>query len=51
MIRTGIVYHPIYLMHETDGHPERKERLTAALERIKSERLKVECITPRACTD
>jgi acetoin utilization deacetylase AcuC-like enzyme len=50
MNKTCIVYHPIYLKHETDGHPEKKERLTAALEKIKSEGLKVECITPRAAT-
>lgn len=50
MIRTGIVYHPIYLRHETNGHPEKKERLTAALEKIKSEGLKVECITPKPAT-
>jgi acetoin utilization deacetylase AcuC-like enzyme len=46
MKRAGIVYHPIYLMHETDGHPERKERLTAILNKIDSEGLEVERITP-----
>lgn len=48
--RTGIVYDPIYLEHDTDGHPERKERLTAILERIKLEGLKVEYITPKPAT-
>ena len=36
MNKTGIVYHPVYLKHETNDHPEKKERLTAALEKIKS---------------
>ncbi len=46
----ALVYHPIYLRHETDGHPERKERLTAILDRIDSEELDVEYITPKAAT-
>jgi acetoin utilization deacetylase AcuC-like enzyme len=50
MTRTGIVYHPIYLKHETGGHPERKERLTAALAKIKSEGLNIECINPQSAT-
>jgi acetoin utilization deacetylase AcuC-like enzyme len=50
MKRFGLVYHPIYLQHETGGHPEKKERLTAILERINSEKLDVEYITPRAAT-
>ncbi|VVB70997.1 Histone deacetylase domain protein [uncultured archaeon] len=50
MTRTGIVYHPIYLQHETDGHPEKKERLVAILDMIKSEALKVEYITPEPVT-
>ncbi len=50
MARTGIVYHPIYLEHDTDGHPERKERLTAILNRISLEGLKVEYITPKPAT-
>lgn len=48
--RTAVVYHPIYLRHETNGHPERKERLTAILNRIRSEELKVEFVTPKAAT-
>ncbi len=50
MKRTGIIYHPIYLEHETGGHPEKKERLSAILNRISSERLDVEFITPKAAT-
>lgn len=47
---TGIVYHPIYLEHDTNDHPERKERLTAILERIKLEDLLVEYIAPEPAT-
>jgi acetoin utilization deacetylase AcuC-like enzyme len=50
MTRTAVIYHPIYLRHETDGHPERKERLTAILERIRTEDLKVEFVTPAPAT-
>jgi len=50
MKKTCLIYHPIYLRHETDGHPERKERLTAILEKIDSEELDVEFITPRPAT-
>jgi len=50
MKRFGLVYHPIYLQHETGGHPEKKERLTAILDRINSEKLDVEYITPQAAT-
>jgi acetoin utilization deacetylase AcuC-like enzyme len=50
MSKTGIVYHPIYLHHETGGHPERKERLTAIMNKIQSERLEVDLITPEAAT-
>src|SRR5512137_735014 len=50
MTRTGLVYHPIYLLHETGGHPEKKERLTAILDKIKSEKLDVEFITPKSAT-
>jgi acetoin utilization deacetylase AcuC-like enzyme len=42
MKRFGLVYHPVYLQHETDGHPEKKERLIAILDRINSEKLDVE---------
>ena len=47
---TGVVYHPIYLQHDTGSHPERKERLTAILDKIRSEELKVEFITPTQAT-
>jgi acetoin utilization deacetylase AcuC-like enzyme len=50
MTRTGLVYHPIYLQHDTNGHPERKERLVATLDKIQSERLTIEHITPRTAT-
>jgi len=50
MKRTGIVYHPLYLEHETNGHPEKKERLSAILNKISSERVNVELITPKAAT-
>lgn len=50
MSKIGLVYHPIYLQHETDGHPEKKERLTAILDRIASEKLDVEFITPQPAT-
>ena len=47
---TGVVYHTIYLQHDTGSHPERKERLTAILDKIHSEELKVEFITPKQAT-
>lgn len=50
MVRTGLVYHPIYLEHDTDGHPERKERLTTALKKIEASGLDLEFITPRPAT-
>jgi acetoin utilization deacetylase AcuC-like enzyme len=50
MTRTGLVYHPIYLQHDTNGHPERKERLVAIRDKIHSERLTVEHITPQSAS-
>ena len=50
MNRTAIVYHSLYLKHETHGHPERKERLVAALNRIKADGLQADYITPRPAT-
>ncbi|MCJ7445471.1 MAG: histone deacetylase [Methanotrichaceae archaeon] len=50
MTRTGIVYHPIYLEHDTGFHPEKKERLTAILERIRQDDLLVEYISPEPAT-
>ncbi|NTV77331.1 MAG: histone deacetylase [Methanothrix sp.] len=46
MLKTGLIYHPIYLLHETGDHPEKKERLAAILEKIKSEELDCDLITP-----
>lgn len=50
MARTGLIYHPIYLEHDTDGHPERKERLTTTLKKIESSDLDLEFVTPRPAT-
>lgn len=50
MTKACLIYHPIYLQHETGGHPERKERLTAILDEIEREKLDVEFITPRPAT-
>ncbi|HEY9206578.1 MAG TPA: histone deacetylase [Candidatus Methanoperedens sp.] len=33
--RTGIIYHPDYLKHETGLHPERKERLLSIIAHLK----------------
>ena len=46
----ALVYHPIYLKHDIDGHVERKERLTAILDGIESVGLDIEYITPKAAT-
>jgi acetoin utilization deacetylase AcuC-like enzyme len=50
MTRTGVVYHPIYMEHETNGHPERKERLTAILDEIKASDLELDWILPEAAS-
>ena len=50
MTRTALIYHPIYLLHGEHGHPEKKERLTAILDRIQSEKLDVDFITPKPAT-
>ena len=50
MTRTGLIYHPMYLLHETNGHPEKKERLTAILDKIQSEKLDVDFIIPKPAT-
>jgi acetoin utilization deacetylase AcuC-like enzyme len=50
MTRTCLIYHPIYLLHGASGHLERKERLTAILDKIKSEKLDVDFITPNPAT-
>ncbi|HEY9246273.1 MAG TPA: histone deacetylase, partial [Candidatus Methanoperedens sp.] len=33
--RTGIIYHPDYLKHETGFHPENKERLLSVMSHLK----------------
>ena len=39
-VRTGFVYDPLYLKHETGvGHPERPERLTALVTRLEQQGL------------
>jgi acetoin utilization deacetylase AcuC-like enzyme len=50
--RTGIIYHPDYLKHETGPHPERKERLLSILAHLKETgRLtKLELKEPRYAT-
>lgn len=40
----------MYLLHETNGHPEKKERLTAILDKIQSEKPDVEFIIPKPAT-
>ncbi len=40
MRRTGFVYSPVYLKHDTETHPENPARLTAIINRIEKERLK-----------
>jgi acetoin utilization deacetylase AcuC-like enzyme len=50
MNRTAIVYHPLYMEHETYDHPERKERLSAILSKIEISDLNPEKLTPRAAT-
>ncbi|HOT07339.1 MAG: Histone deacetylase domain protein [Methanosaeta sp. PtaB.Bin039] len=46
MKRTALIYHPAYLLHETREHPERKERLIVALQRIEASGLDPERVTP-----
>ncbi len=50
--RTGIVYHPDYLKHETGIHPERKERLLSIIAYLKETGMinEIELITPRSAT-
>ena len=50
MTRTALIYHPVYLLHGAYGHPEKKERLTAILDKIQSEKLDVDFITPKPAT-
>lgn len=48
--RTGIIYHPDYLKHETGPHPERKERLLSIISHLKETGLmeKLDLIEPRS---
>jgi len=50
MNRTAVVYHPLYMEHETYDHPERKERLSAILSKIELSDLKPEMLTPKSAT-
>jgi len=50
MSKTALIYHPIYLLHDTGGHPEKKERLTAILDKIKSEDIDCDLKSPEAAT-
>jgi acetoin utilization deacetylase AcuC-like enzyme len=50
MTRTCLIYHPICLQHGAGDHPEKKERLTAILDKIHSEKLDVDFITPKLAT-
>ncbi len=47
--RTGFVYHPDYLKHETGAHPERKERLLSIISYLEETGLmgRLELIEPR----
>jgi acetoin utilization deacetylase AcuC-like enzyme len=47
--RTGIIYHPDYLKHETGSHPERKERLLSIIAHLRETGIleKLELIEPR----
>lgn len=52
--KIGIIYHENYLKHDTGlGHPERKERLTAIVEKIKKSELneKIDWILPTTRKD
>jgi acetoin utilization deacetylase AcuC-like enzyme len=50
--RTGIVYHPDYLKHDTGHHPERKERLLSIISHLKETGMieKLELIKPRSAS-
>ncbi|MFZ3166985.1 MAG: histone deacetylase [Candidatus Methanoperedens sp.] len=47
--RTGIVYHPDYLKHDTGSHPERKERLLSIIAHLKETGMleKLELVEPK----
>jgi len=50
MKRFGLVYQSYYLQHETDWASREKGALIAILDRINSEKLDVEYITPETAT-
>jgi acetoin utilization deacetylase AcuC-like enzyme len=47
--RTGIIYHPDYLKHDTGSHPERKERLLSIIAHLQETGMmeQLELIEPR----
>jgi acetoin utilization deacetylase AcuC-like enzyme len=51
-MKVGYVYHPIYLKHDTGGHPENARRLEAIISHLEQTGLKPELslIEPRAAT-
>jgi len=48
--RTGIIYHPDYLKHDTGSHPERKERLLSIIAHLKETGMleKLELVEPKS---
>ena len=52
MDRTGIIYHPDYLNHDTGTHPERKERLLSILSHLERTGMieQLSLIEPRSAT-
>lgn len=51
-MKTGLVYHPIYLEHDTGSHPENASRLVAIVQLLQQSSLweKLILIEPRAAT-
>lgn len=51
-MKTGLIYDPIYLKHDTGAHPERAARLTAVMAHLEKTGMltKVEVIRPRPAT-
>jgi len=50
MARVGLVYDPLYLEHDTDGHPENAERLRAIMALLEESGLR-SSLTPIAADD
>ncbi len=44
----GLVFHENYLLHDTGGHPERKERLTAIMDYLREQGILGELVTLEA---